>query len=106
MQPVWKFLVKGFTSEHLGFLPGMLDIDNPKPAKEQFNDAYGHGGGWRPMSKFKMVNPKTFKIYYPGDPAMLPLAMTKLRDETILFYDYAMVCIVQPDGSFEVARMD
>jgi hypothetical protein len=29
-----------------------------------------------------------------------------LRDEEIRFYDYSWLAIVQPDGSFEVARVD
>lgn len=105
MQPVWKFIHPQMTSEHLGFLPSFLDINNPKPAKEQFNDNYQHGGGWRPMTgKWTIFD--NYKIKYPGDPMLKPLAMTKLRNETICFYDCAIVGIFQPDGSFEIARMD
>jgi len=32
--------------------------------------------------------------------------MTKLRDEVIVLYESEFVAIFQPDGTFEVARMD
>jgi hypothetical protein len=46
------------------------------------------------------------ELHYPGDPPFKPIAMMVLRDETILIYDYSIVAIVQPDGSFEACRMD
>ena len=39
------------------------------------------------------------------DPAMV-LAVTRLRDETILLYEMDWVAVIQPDGAFEVSRMD
>jgi hypothetical protein len=45
-------------------------------------------------------------LRYPGDPPLNPLAQARLRDELIVFYDHAIVAIVQEDGSFEVARID
>jgi hypothetical protein len=42
----------------------------------------------------------------PGDPPLLPIAVTMLRDEEIRFYDHSWLAIVQPDGSLEVARVD
>jgi len=46
------------------------------------------------------------KLRYPGDPILAPLAQAKLRDELIVFYRHALVAIIQPDGSFEVSRVD
>jgi hypothetical protein len=46
------------------------------------------------------------KLKYPGDPIMQPLAETKLRDETIRYYEYSWLSITQPDGTYEVARLD
>ena len=91
------------TPEHLGILPHMLSEDDPNPAKQQFHAAYPHGGGWQPISGFKL---KGRTLHYPGDPAFEPIAMMTLRDETILFYQHAIVAIIQQDGSFEAARMD
>jgi hypothetical protein len=88
----------------LGFIPSMLSASDPRPAREQLNAAYGHGGGWDPFVGFEM-NPDG-SLHYPGDPPVLALAEAKLRDETIRFYEYEWVAVIQPDGSFEVCRMD
>lgn len=94
-----------FEMEHLGYLPNFVSESDPRPAKEQYAENYAHGGGWRPMQGWQM-NRMTFAITYPGDPQLRPFAFTKLRDERIFFYPTSQVAIVQPDGSFEVCRMD
>jgi hypothetical protein len=50
-------------------------------------------------------------LVYPGDPKLPLLAEATLhagseRPEVVRFYDCALVAVVQPDGSFEVSRMD
>ena len=45
-------------------------------------------------------------LTYPGDPPLKPVAMTKLRDETIRLYPADWVMITQPDGTFSIARVD
>lgn len=97
------FLHPGVDLEYLGLLPYMLDARDPRSAREQFHDGYAHGGGWQPMQNFTMEG-RT--LLYPGDPPFNPSVMMKLRDETIYVYQFSIVVIVQPDGSFEVARMD
>lgn len=92
-----------FDVEHLGFIPSFISEDDPRKAAEQFNENYI--GGWRPMPGWKL-NPDTLKLTYPGDPPMLPFAVTTLRNEMILFYPHAQVMILQQDGSFAVSRMD
>jgi len=92
------------TIEMLGFIPEFLDENDPRPAKEQLDSNYGHGGGWRSQPGFTMLPNGDLK--YPGDPPFAMLAETQLRDEVIRVYNYAWVAIVQPDGTFEVCRMD
>lgn len=106
--------------EYLGLIPSFLTDWDARPAKEQINDNYQHGGGWRPIDKFKLVKPvtdlerhispyrvaRTLILEYPGDPPLKPLAVAQIRDETIVFYDGAFLAIFQPDYSFEVARID
>ena len=89
----------------LGYIPQMVSEGDPRPAREQFHDNYAHGGGWSPIGRWTF-NPNDQSIKYPGDERLLPLAVAKLRDETIYVYESAWVCIVQPNGAFEVARMD
>jgi len=89
----------------LGYIPHFLvdDGDNTRPAKDQFNRYYI--GGWCKMKGFTL-NLKTMSLKYPGDPPMLPLAVAELGHEKVYVYPHAWVLILQPDGQFEVARLD
>ena len=88
----------------VGFIPTFLDLDDPRPAKEQFADRY-HYGGWRNQEGFTTVN-GTPTLQYPGDPPLNPIAAISLRDELIFVYLHGYVSIFQKDGSFEACRMD
>lgn len=101
----WQLARVPYALDALGFIPQMVSADDPRPAKEQFNETYVHGGGWRPMTGWEF-DPQSKALTYPDDPPMQPLAWAQLRDETILVYPYAWVMILQKDGSFEVSRMD
>ena len=90
--------------DDLGMVPWFLAPDDPRPAKEQFDERYVHGGGWRPINGFKLL--EGLRLKYPGDPVLEPIAAWELRDEKIVMYPHAIVAIYQPDGTFEVARMD
>ena len=102
----WELLRPGVTEEDLGLIPHMLDPDDPRPAREQFDANYQHGGGWRPFRAGGFVLDGNNSLRYPGDPPMRALARTVLREERILFHECAWVTIIQPDGSYEVCRMD
>jgi hypothetical protein len=87
----------------LGFLPSFLSESDSRPAAEQIDAAYQHGGGWQAFDGFTRVG---HQLQYPGDPPLKPVAMTMLRDEKIFVYPYSWVMILQPDESFVVARID
>jgi len=89
--------------EMLGYIPDMISEADPRPAREQIDANYRHGGGW---SSFKGHVMKPNGLQYPGDPLVPLLYEATLRDETIRFYDCAWVAIVQPDGSYDIARID
>jgi hypothetical protein len=89
----------------VGELPEWLDERDPRPAREQFDAAYQHGGGWSPF-KGHTFNTETQTLDYPGDPPMRPLAAMRLRDELIVVFECDWVMIRQKDGSYEVCRMD
>jgi hypothetical protein len=97
-------------AELLGYIPQFVNTDDPSPAAEQLHENYAHGGGWRPMEEWKLVGDRTFpfsmSIQYPNDPPYSPVAWGRLREELILVFNHAWVAIVQPDGAFEVSRMD
>jgi len=97
-------LLNGGMPDSVGLIPHWLDADDPRPAAEQLNEHYAHGGGWRPFEGF--VLRKDGGIKYPGDPTHKPRAAMMLRDELIMIYDHGWVLIRQKDGTFEVCRMD
>src|SRR4029077_2979212 len=88
----------------LGFLPGLIDEDDPRGVKEQLDDKYRYGGGWRPRPGLTLRPDQSLK--YPGDPPLKPIAISQLRKEVILLYPHDWLCVIQPDGSFEVSRVD
>jgi hypothetical protein len=89
----------------VGFLPTFFSERDQRPAREQIDTAYAHGGGWRPQPGFNF-NQHTFTMQYPGDPVFLPLARAYLRDELIILYEHEYLAIIQPDGSFEIGRVN
>lgn len=104
MTPLWEFLHPEMTLDHLGSIPSFVDDHDPRPAREQIDTAYKWAGGWRVFPGHTLGADNSLK--YPGDPPLYPLAQTRLRDELIVFYPHAWVCIIQPDRSYEVARID
>lgn len=101
----WFIMGSHVTPEMLGYIPSFLDENDPRPAYEQFDDRYRHGGGWRPFEGFTLAEDLT--LHFPGDPPFKPLAWTTLREEVIFIYQHAWVLIWHlPTKQWEVARMD
>jgi hypothetical protein len=103
MRLEWIMLDPRMTLGHLGYIPGFIVTEDSAPAWKQINETYI--AGWRPFKGFDLTV-ESMRLSYPGDPPMFPLAMAELREEKIFFYPSAWVLILQPDGSFEVARLD
>ena len=98
-----------FANDHFaGLLPGFLSADDPRPAVEQLDENYAHGGGgWVPFKGFKLVTRlNKYGLEYEDDPVMAELSRGVLRDETIVLFNGSWVAVIQKDGSYEVARMD
>lgn len=89
--------------EDVGFIPTFLDLDDPRPAAEQFQERYVWGG-WRHQDGFTAAS--RFCLNYPGDPMMRPIAAIPFRDEMVMIYRHGYVAIWQKDGTFEACRMD
>jgi hypothetical protein len=100
----FEILDNRYTQEHLGLIPLFLSEIDERSAAEQFDDNYAHGGGWSPMPGWKMGS--AGEIIYPSEQPLKPIAQATLRQEVIRFYPYAWVSITQPDGTFEISRMD
>src|SRR6187455_1307712 len=89
--PIWTLLHHRMTQEHLGpYLPTFLVNEDERKAAEQFNERYIHGG-WRPFGQGKFTLTDTHILKYPGDPPLIPIAVTHLRDELILLYSSDVV---------------
>ncbi len=108
MHPVWITTVENRDID-LGTIPLMLDDEDPRGAIEQINEGYAHGGGWNPVRGFRMSMGGS--LLFPGDPLLVPLAFTILRNEIVYFYQHCWVAVAQfgdDDNikSYEVARLD
>jgi hypothetical protein len=102
---IWVSRHPSFNSiEMLGAIPSFLSEYDPRDARTQINEAYAFAGGWQPFPNFVMLEDGT--LIYPGDPPLPVLCSTRLRDEKIYYYQHSWLAIVQPDGSYEVARLD
>lgn len=101
---------RGVTLDWLGLIPSMISAFDPTPVAEQVDANYQHGGGWRPLEGWK-IDEDYVLTYSPEDPPLKPLFQAEHDRgggvmEKVFFYDYAWVNVVQPDGTFEVSRMD
>jgi hypothetical protein len=98
----------------------LLDPDDPRPAKEQLDANYQHGGGWRPSEVWTTEKPKGWKLT-PGstiggaiewvdsegvEGPYEPLAFTKIHRDVVVMYPLELVLILSPNGSFEICRMN
>ena len=92
------------TYEHLGMIPSFIEHSDPRPAADQIHENYAHGGGWRPFTGFTMNQDGS--ISYPGERDLIVLAEAQFRDETLRYYEYSWFAIVQPDGSYEISRLN
>ncbi len=96
-------------SDAAGLLTRFLYEEDPRSAAEQLDDRYQHGGGWRTIKGFtlkKGTNYDQYYIFYPGDPPYLEVSRTQLRKEIVVLFQSAWVAVIQPDGNFEIARID
>ena len=88
-----------------GYIPNFLDELDPRSAREQFNEKYL--GGWHPMKHPGLTfDPKTQVMRFPGDPPFEPRSRLLFRHEILLLYPGSFVLVLQPDDTWEAARMD
>jgi hypothetical protein len=87
-------MIGDVNSEVLGALPSFVNPEDDRPAAEQFNENYAHGGGWKPIEGFMFATVQmedgndTVLISYPGDPPMVPIALMYHGDEVIMFFPH------------------
>lgn len=102
---LWVGIDPMFHPDMLGALPDIIRADDDRPIKEQLEDRYAHGGGWRPIKGFRKN--KDHILRFPGDEPYHPVAMTAIGDELVIFYSKCqLLVVIQLDKSFEVTRVD
>lgn len=95
-----------------GLLPAFFNEHDPRPAAVQLDEAYQHGGGWRPLGRWtisyneKLMEYVLKSVDYTEDGEMPLISQATLHDEKLMLFEGAFLAIVQLDGSFEVARVD
>ena len=102
----WELLYPGMRRDFVDGLPDFDDqSDDAESAREQLDRVYcDEGGAWHPTSGFDIKSGN--ELYRDGKFYSNPIAQAWLRHELILLYESDWVAVVQPDGSFEVARLD
>lgn len=89
----------------MGRIPEFVLADDPRPAHEQIDERYAHGGGWNAHLPGKWQMDQGDWLLYPGDPALEPLAFAWHGEERIVIYPHAFVAIITGEA-FSVARLD
>ena len=94
--------------EPAGLLNAMLFTEDERPAAEQLDERYAHGGGWHPSAKATVEQRPDgeYQMLYPEDPPMREVARAALRDEFLVLFEAEFLGIMKPDGSWEVSRVD
>lgn len=93
-----------------GIVPQFLSELDPRPAVEQIDTAYAHGGGWRDFEGFiahiDWKKPGKSFLSYSGDPPMRAKAFGCLRDELVILFDSDWCAVAHPDRITRIARLD
>ena len=67
---MWTIIarINGRPEDILGLLPMIFDSNDPRPAREQANERYAHGGGWNPQEGWEL-NPSNGNAHLSRRPA-------------------------------------
>jgi len=98
-------IIIGGHPDDWGLIISFLDTDDPRSAVEQFDTHYG----WHKFEGFTMDIDTKEITYGEGDdtdPPLKPISKMMFRNELIILYDHAWVAVMQPDLSWQMARMD
>jgi hypothetical protein len=89
----------------IGYLVNFLNPSDPRGAVAQIGTSYI--SGWNDFNGFQLnKSGDRYSLAYPNDRPMRELSRTTMRGETIVLFEYDWVAVIQPNGSFKVARLD
>lgn len=90
----------------LGLLPEIITDKDSRPVREQIEDRYAHGGGWKPMEGFTF-DPMSATLTYKDGEQMLALAYAAVRNEVVVLYESAILLVFnRTDNTYDVIRID
>jgi hypothetical protein len=104
-----------YATYDLGMLPLIFLPIDKRPAREQIEHRYAHGGGyhespgdWHLQYGMDLDGLGWAELLYPGDPALKEIARCELASrETVVLFECSFVAIIQPENlAFAVVRMD
>ena len=76
--------------DNVGLIPSFLSDSDDRPAMVQLEENYGFFAvKWEEITLRELDG----ALLYPGDPPLVPLAATVLRDELILVYECGFVAV-------------
>ena len=94
----------GGSPDDWGYILEFLDDDDPRPVREQFHERYI--SGWHPAPAGLDFDVVSGILRYPGDPPLRATSVVIFGREVIALFPGSFVVIIQPDESWEAARMD
>jgi len=96
----------GFDVHGLFIVEAMLVRPSSMAARDKINARYAHGGGWHSFEGFERASPDSHTLTFRGDPPLHPLATMEHAEEVLAFYEGEWLAVFQPDGTFEISRID
>lgn len=103
----WELVHPRADIDMLGYVPLFITRTSDVPLKKQFDAEYV--SGWKTSaSKWVRDTERNTLQGHPEDPPfpMIARYQHKPTGELLEFYTSCFTAIVQPDGTFEVARLD
>lgn len=88
----------------VGFIPTFLDLDDPRPAKEQIAERYV--SGWFPFEGHNLNIEDGMILTFEDDPPMWPIAFAVMHDDLVFVYPHGWTMLFHKDGKWEIARLD
>jgi len=105
----WTALARPFSPAQLGLLPSFFIKDDPRPAVDQLNERYAHGGGFCPLDGFVI---EEGRIVYPAseewetDEVYYPIARTFVNGEPVTLFEMSWLTLKDKTGKTVVCRVD
>lgn len=100
----WEMLKEGVSYHDLGLVYYWFSLGDDTPTRDLIDRHYKQGGGFNEIDGFTLSDNNC--LQYPGDPVLEPLAQLRRGPELVVFYDFALLAIIQQDRTFQVTRVN